>query len=308
MRFAIIINAGDPRVMTDLAAEAELAGWDGVFTYDAINIGTEDTYDPWVVLAGHGDAHLARQAWCLRLRADAAATVEAGARGDDAGPPLSGRLVLPVGLGTTDDRGLGGVGEVTDTRRAQPSWTRRSPSSPGCGRGAIAIKGDHYQMGEMTFKPRPLQLPRIPIWVVGAWPGRGRWTVRCAGMASSRRSPMPPHTAKSLAMWRTIVRPTPPYHPSRSSRTAGPRPTGRSQERWCVPSRKPARRGGWRPTGRGERRLGEAPHRRRAASAMMDATSSAPATWPTRPPDPSPDVGPRSDPSASPDASPASAP
>jgi len=34
----------------------------------------------------------------------------------------------------------------------------------------FSFQGKHYQVDEMTFLPRPVQLPRIPIWVVGAWP------------------------------------------------------------------------------------------------------------------------------------------
>jgi hypothetical protein len=51
MRFGIVVNAGDPREMAQLAAEAEAAGWDGVFYYDAIAMGDAEVYDPWVVLA-----------------------------------------------------------------------------------------------------------------------------------------------------------------------------------------------------------------------------------------------------------------
>ena len=50
MQYGIVITAGDPLVQADLASEAEAAGWDGVFTYDAIAIGAGDMYDPWVVL------------------------------------------------------------------------------------------------------------------------------------------------------------------------------------------------------------------------------------------------------------------
>ena len=48
MRVGIILNAGDPRTLADLAAEAEAAGWDGVFYYDAIAIGSGELYDPWL--------------------------------------------------------------------------------------------------------------------------------------------------------------------------------------------------------------------------------------------------------------------
>ena len=32
--------------------------------------------------------------------------------------------------------------------------------------------GEHYQLSEVTFLPKPLQSPRIPIWVACFWPNR----------------------------------------------------------------------------------------------------------------------------------------
>lgn len=34
----------------------------------------------------------------------------------------------------------------------------------------FSYSGQHYQVQEMTFLPPPVQTPRIPIWVIGAWP------------------------------------------------------------------------------------------------------------------------------------------
>jgi hypothetical protein len=42
MQYGIVLTSGNPRTAADLAAEAEAAGWDGVFTYDAIAIGDGD--------------------------------------------------------------------------------------------------------------------------------------------------------------------------------------------------------------------------------------------------------------------------
>jgi hypothetical protein len=36
----------------------------------------------------------------------------------------------------------------------------------------FSFSGQHYQVQEMTFLPPPVQQPRIPIWVIGAWPRR----------------------------------------------------------------------------------------------------------------------------------------
>ena len=171
MKFGIIINAGDPQLMTGLASDAESAGWDGVFTYDAIDVGMGDTYDPWVVLAGMAMrtervrlgaivfAPTRRRPWKL---AREALTLD---------HLSSGRLVLPVGLGALDDRGFGGVGEVTDTRARAAILDETLTILDGLWSGEpFAVQGQHHRMAAMTFTPRPIQRPRIPIWVVGAWP------------------------------------------------------------------------------------------------------------------------------------------
>ena len=51
VKYGFIVTTGDPRTAADLAAEAEAAGWDGVFYWDAIAIGNTEMYDPWVVMA-----------------------------------------------------------------------------------------------------------------------------------------------------------------------------------------------------------------------------------------------------------------
>ena len=51
MQYGVIITGGDPLAQADLALAAEAAGWDAVFTYDAIAIGEAEMHDPWVLLA-----------------------------------------------------------------------------------------------------------------------------------------------------------------------------------------------------------------------------------------------------------------
>jgi alkanesulfonate monooxygenase SsuD/methylene tetrahydromethanopterin reductase-like flavin-dependent oxidoreductase (luciferase family) len=83
----------------------------------------------------------------------------------------SGRLVLPVGLGALDDRGFGSAGEATDTRVRAAILDETLAILDGLWSGEpFAFQGQHYRMGAMAFAPRPVQRPRIPIWVVGAWP------------------------------------------------------------------------------------------------------------------------------------------
>jgi len=171
VRYGFVIPRGDPRVVAELAGELEAAGWDGAFYWDGINIGDMETYDPWVVMA-------AMAMRTGRVRIGAMLTPPARrrpwklARETMTLDRLSGgRLVLPVGLGTLDDGGFSKVGEPTDRRVRARLLDESLDILTGLWSGEpFSYEGEHYRLEEMTFLPRPVQRPRIPIWVVGAWP------------------------------------------------------------------------------------------------------------------------------------------
>ena len=171
LRYGFVIPTGDPRVVAGLAREAEEAGWDGAFYWDGIYVGEMDTYDPWVVMAAMAMS-------TRRVRIGAMLTPPARrrpwklARETVALDHLSGgRLVLPVGLGALDDGGFSKVGEPTDRRVRARLLDESLEILTGLWSGEpFSYEGGHYRLEEMTFRPPPVQRPRIPIWVVGAWP------------------------------------------------------------------------------------------------------------------------------------------
>jgi alkanesulfonate monooxygenase SsuD/methylene tetrahydromethanopterin reductase-like flavin-dependent oxidoreductase (luciferase family) len=171
MRYGFLITMGDPITAADLAAEAERAGWDGVFTWDGIAIGETETYDPWVVMA-------AMAMRTSRVRIGAIVTPPARrrpwklAREAMTLDRLShGRLVLPVGLGATDDAAFGNVGEPGSARERAERLDESLAILDGLWSGRpFAFEGRHYRFGPMTFLPTPAQRPRVPVWVVGVWP------------------------------------------------------------------------------------------------------------------------------------------
>ena len=171
MKAGILLSQGDPRTAAELAAAAEDAGWDGVFTWDGVAVGTMDTYDPWVLMA-------AMAMTTERVRLGAIVTPPARrrpwklARETMTLDRLSnGRLVLPVGLGTLDDAAFGNVGEPTEARIRAERLDESLSILEGLWSGRpFAFEGRHYRFDEMTFLPTPVQQPRIPIWVIGVWP------------------------------------------------------------------------------------------------------------------------------------------
>lgn len=171
----------DPRLLAELAREAEDAGWDGAFIFDSLYSpdwgSPEDApsvapaADPWIALA-------AMAMRTERVRLGTMITPLARRRPWKVARETvtldhlsNGRLVLPVGLGWTPDGGFANVGEEIDRKKRAAMLDEALAIITGLWSGEpFAFSGEHYKVQEMTFLPKPVQSPRIPIWVVGAWP------------------------------------------------------------------------------------------------------------------------------------------
>ncbi|NOK57782.1 MAG: LLM class flavin-dependent oxidoreductase [Chloroflexi bacterium AL-W] len=169
MQYGFVLPSGDATTAVALAQEAEAAGWDGFFMWDPVW-----GIDPWVALAavavktehirlGTLITPLSRcRPWKL---ASETVTLDHLSQG---------RVILSVGLGAIDS-GFEVFGEVTDRRTRAELLDEGLDILTGLWRGQLFdYQGKHYQVQEIEFltsaPPPTLQSPRIPIWVVGAWP------------------------------------------------------------------------------------------------------------------------------------------
>src|SRR5947207_7222038 len=172
MQYGFILPHGDIHTLAELAHEAEEAGWDGVFYWDGIYIQEAGPmYDPWIVLAAMA-LRTERVRLGLILTPPSRRRPWKLARETVTLDHLShGRLILPVGLGAIEDGGFSKVGEVTDRRQRAELLDESLEILTGLWSGKpFSFHGQHYHVEEMTFLPPPVQSPRIPIWIVGAWP------------------------------------------------------------------------------------------------------------------------------------------
>jgi hypothetical protein len=168
MKYGFILPFGDARTAADGAQDAEAAGWDGFFVWEAVW-----GPDAWVMLTaaamktttirlGTMITPLSRmRPWKL---ASETATLD---------HLSNGRVILAVGLGALDT-GFTAFGEVTDRKTRAELLDEGLDILTGLWRGQpFSHDGKHYQIKESKFHhppPSPVQQPRIPIWVVGAWP------------------------------------------------------------------------------------------------------------------------------------------
>ncbi|MET0761869.1 MAG: LLM class flavin-dependent oxidoreductase [Thermoleophilaceae bacterium] len=152
----------EPRVLAGLAERAEARGWEGFFVWDhvAYREPVRALADPWVTLAAVATA-------TRRMTIGPLVTPLARRRPHQLARETvtldrlsGGRLVLGVGLGSdrTGEFEPGRFGEESDGR------ARARLLDEGLERLA------RYWDGE--FEPRPLQRPRIPVWVASIWPNR----------------------------------------------------------------------------------------------------------------------------------------
>ncbi|HLY32421.1 MAG TPA: LLM class flavin-dependent oxidoreductase [Ktedonobacterales bacterium] len=178
MRFGVTLpNVGlEIDELIDLAVEAESAGWDGVFAWDALYVheGEMATLDPWIALSA-----VAMRTQRVRLGTMITPLSRRRpwkvARETASLDRLSqGRFILPVGLGAIDDGGYSKVGEELDRKRRAEMLDESLDILAGLWSGKpFSYEGKHYHVQEMTFLPTPAQFPQsphVPVWVVGAWP------------------------------------------------------------------------------------------------------------------------------------------
>lgn len=185
---------GDPQTLAELANLAEASGWDGVLLEDYIVWQSQQdvpTYDPWITLAA-----MAMRTKRIRLGTNVTPLARRRpwkvAREAVTLDHLSnGRIILGVGLGDTgesvgSDVSFTHFGEVTDARQRSHMLDEALDVIVGLWSGEpFQYDGTYYHIKEVRFVPRPIQTPRIPIWVGGGWPLKGP-TYRAARWDGSR--------------------------------------------------------------------------------------------------------------------------
>ena len=188
MRFGLFLppfgELADPLVCAELAALAEDAGWDGVFLWDHVlyRPPVEEMADPWIALAAIA-TRTRRVRLGLLVTPLARRRPQIVARQATTLDHLSqGRLVLGVGLGLDDSgRELSAFDEELDAHARAGMLDEALEVITLLWSGTdVDHDGDHYAARAVRFLPRPVQQPRIPIWV-GARSGNARPLRRAAG-------------------------------------------------------------------------------------------------------------------------------
>jgi alkanesulfonate monooxygenase SsuD/methylene tetrahydromethanopterin reductase-like flavin-dependent oxidoreductase (luciferase family) len=164
----------DPRLIADLAVEAEQAEWDGVFLWDHLLYAdpVQAISDPWTCCAAIA-VRTERIEFGVMVTPLTRRRPQVLARQAAALDQLSGgRLVLGFGLG--DD---GGVGELSRFGEELQPRVRAARLDEGLDllRGLLSgaevdHDGTHFTARGVQFLPTATRPGGIPFWIGGRWP------------------------------------------------------------------------------------------------------------------------------------------
>jgi alkanesulfonate monooxygenase SsuD/methylene tetrahydromethanopterin reductase-like flavin-dependent oxidoreductase (luciferase family) len=168
----IFDDLAEPAVVARLAAEAEEAGWDGVFVWDHVRwrAPVQRVADPWITLAAIATAterlRFGPMVTPLARRRPAKVARETATLDRLSG----GRLTLGVGLGSdrfADE--LCATGEELDDRlRGQMLDESLEILAAAWSGRPVHHHSQHYTVDGISFLPRPVQRPGVPVWVAGS--------------------------------------------------------------------------------------------------------------------------------------------
>jgi alkanesulfonate monooxygenase SsuD/methylene tetrahydromethanopterin reductase-like flavin-dependent oxidoreductase (luciferase family) len=179
----IFDGLADPVVVARLSAEAEEAGWHGVFVWDHLRWREPvvEVADPWITLTAIATAterlRLGPMVSPIARRRPAKLARETTTLDRLSG----GRLTLGVGLGSDRFAGeLSKTGEQLDDRvRGQMLDESLSILAAAWSGDLVQHRGEHYTVDGIRFLPRPVQRPGVPVWIAG-FPGKAKPMRRAA--------------------------------------------------------------------------------------------------------------------------------
>jgi alkanesulfonate monooxygenase SsuD/methylene tetrahydromethanopterin reductase-like flavin-dependent oxidoreductase (luciferase family) len=165
----------DARLLAELAQEAEQAGWDGFFLWDQVAKTTltptiDPMVDPWIALTMIALRTSRLRLGCLITPLPRRRPWKVARETVTLDHLSGGRLVFGAGLGG-GDYDFAALGEAADPKVLAAMLDEGLQVLTGLWSGQpFSFEGRYYHIREAQFLPRPLQTPRIPIWVAATWP------------------------------------------------------------------------------------------------------------------------------------------
>ena len=191
LKFGLALPYGSARMVARLAPLAEAAGWDGCFLGDAIWC-----EDPMIALAAAAMTTSRIRLGIMIIPAPLRRPWKIASESVALDHLSNGRLTLGLGAGAIWMGWQSFPDEVTDTKaRAEMLDETIDILTLLYQRKQFDYDGRHFHlkltlMDVMYYPPRPVQQPRIPLWVVGIWPRRKSMQriLKCDGIVVEKKN------------------------------------------------------------------------------------------------------------------------
>jgi alkanesulfonate monooxygenase SsuD/methylene tetrahydromethanopterin reductase-like flavin-dependent oxidoreductase (luciferase family) len=158
----------DPAVVAELGAEAEAAGWDGLFVWDHMlyRAPVTDIADPWVTLAAVAQATTSLRIGPMVTPLPRRRPHKLARETVSLDRLSGGRLVFGAGLGGDPGRELSALGEEVDPAARGRLLDEGLELLVRLWSGEVVDHdGARYVADGVVFRPAPVQEPRIPVWL-----------------------------------------------------------------------------------------------------------------------------------------------
>lgn len=177
MRFGLDVPTtgeyADPRTLAQLATEAEVMGWDGFFIWDVLLGGANPplpSVDPWIALTAIALRTTRIRLGCFVLPLARHRPWLVARQLANLDHLSSGRVTCAVGLGH-QPRDFAAFAEPdAPATRARLLDEGLAVLTGLWETDHFSFRGEHYTLDDVALAARPVQTPRIPIWVAGRWP------------------------------------------------------------------------------------------------------------------------------------------
>jgi alkanesulfonate monooxygenase SsuD/methylene tetrahydromethanopterin reductase-like flavin-dependent oxidoreductase (luciferase family) len=167
MRYGFVMSSGSAREFADAAVLAERSGWDAIFTWEAVW-----GQDAWVTLTAAAMVTERIRLGTMLTPLPRIRPWDLAGRAATLDDLSGGRVQLAVGLGALHEGWL--AFEPDEGRRMRAEKLDEGLAVyDGLMRGQpFSFSGKHYTATPTNFvpPPPPVQQPRVPVWVVGAYP------------------------------------------------------------------------------------------------------------------------------------------
>lgn len=192
MKFGLALPYNQTSHIAAWARTAEDQGWDGLFAGDAVWC-----EDPMIGLAAAAVATNRIRLGTMIVPAPLLQPWKIASMASALDQLSGGRMILGLGTGATwmGWQGFPGV-EVDHHKRVKMLEETIEIITGLFKRKPFDYFGDHYQLkltvlDEIYYTPRPVQRPRIPLWIPAKWPGERSMqrALKCDGVFVEKWDP-----------------------------------------------------------------------------------------------------------------------